>query len=326
MLGANKSLLLATVRTQAVDLRKLELDTLVDRFGGMIGIAAMSTGFIMGSMIEFEIPLFLFDQRDTDEVEVSEQLRYASQNMVSTLYIALSIALSAGMFVLATATVLINAGYRLALSGSEHRAADRAVAVLYRSFPMVVGVGALGLVMMLVSGLCVCFVKMASLELPVAWVTTAIFIVFGFLVTGYYIYELEYALRSKAMVRGDVEVELAGEQLNLEDLSVPHNPAEINPLSRAAFNAAGRGSVASAGGEGAAPPPPTFGLYELMHTERGSAVMAEASVFPPREASVQDGPGYESAAQHVDEGSSVWKSIFGVGTRYGIDVPAPAKR
>ena len=204
MLSANRDLIVAGARKEAVELRKHELDVLTERFGAMIGVASITAGFAFSGIIEFEPP-------ETD----------AYDGLLGVFYAAAGLALSAGLYVVAVGTLLINAGNRLALSGDGHRSVDRAVAVLRKSFRTVLFAGGVSVASMLIAAAAVVFVKAASVGEDHAVSSTIAAIVLASLVfTFVHGATLMRKLRVVHQVHGDVVVSADGQQVNLEDLSV----------------------------------------------------------------------------------------------------------
>lgn len=209
MLAAEKSVLVAEVREQAVNLRNAELSMYIDRFSNVIGIASISAGFAFASIVELEIPA------------VDERHEYSTA-FIHMFWITSSVALNAGIFCTVVATYAIVYGHRLALQGGSKHAVDVAVGVLAKSFPPVMLAGALGLLCILLASLAITWVKMDPTTSVIA--ANSIIFFLGLGATAGYVGWMMVALSSRRLVHGDVHVQAGERSVDLEDISAPtHN-------------------------------------------------------------------------------------------------------
>ena len=247
MLAASKDKLIAETRQQAVSLRKLELDVIVDRFTDVISIAALTSGFTFTAIVEFELP-----EDDIDSI-IDGNLDPATKSIIGTFYICSGTTLALGMYVVVLSTVIVNAGYRLALQGSEHHSLDRATAVLIRTFPTVIGAGAAGLASMLVAAFAMVWVKTRNRSMPLAWSSITILLALGIVVTGAYVVRMAWSLSIDLVIHADVQVEIPGVEgaIDLEEFSLnPHGEADGYGDGVSLYSGAGGGSGGGIGGGG----------------------------------------------------------------------------
>ena len=67
MLAADKDQIYAHVRHQALELRKTELDQLVQRYCSLIGISSIASGFAFSGLVEFEVDEAVLEARAADQ-------------------------------------------------------------------------------------------------------------------------------------------------------------------------------------------------------------------------------------------------------------------
>ena len=179
----------------------------------MIGVASITAGFAFSGIIGFEPP-------ETN----------AYDGLLGVFYAAAGLALSAGLYVVAVGTLLINTG-----NGSRFPATatpvDRAVAVLRKSFRTVLFAGGVSVASMLIAAAAVVFVKAASVGEDHAVVDRR-----GARACQPRLHVCARrdadALRVVHQVHGDVVVSADGQQVNLEDLSVRTGGPDAHSVAR----------------------------------------------------------------------------------------------
>ena len=111
MLQADKRVLLAGAKKDALELRSRELDFNVERYTNLATQASVMAGFSFESLVELEVP------EGTNE--------YLS----SIYFVFASLAMSLSLYVLCMSSFAVIYGHRLALQG-PHGSLERAVGLL----------------------------------------------------------------------------------------------------------------------------------------------------------------------------------------------------
>ena len=86
MLAADKDKIYAHVRHQALELRKTELDQLVQRYSSLIGISSIASGFAFSGLVEFEVDEKVLDAKGEDtRIDVFHHMFYYCGAIALTL-------------------------------------------------------------------------------------------------------------------------------------------------------------------------------------------------------------------------------------------------
>lgn len=156
MLQADKQVLLAGVKRNALELRQKELDFNVERFTNLATQASVIAGFSFESLVELEVP------EDTHWLLSSTYFVFGSAAMAMSLY-CLVVSSFACVF-----------GHRLALQG-PHGSLEKAVTIMVSHRLHIFAVAGASLLCLVLAAVLMAWIKMG----PAAGVVSAIFLAFG---------------------------------------------------------------------------------------------------------------------------------------------------
>ena len=160
MLQADKRVLLAGAKKDALELRSRELDFNVERYTNLATQASVMAGFSFESLVELEVP------EGTNE--------YLS----SIYFVFASLAMSLSLYVLCMSSFAVIYGHRLALQG-PHGSLERAVGLLMDYRGHIFTTAGVALACLVVAAVCMSWIKMG----PAAGAVTSVFLAFIFCVT-----------------------------------------------------------------------------------------------------------------------------------------------
>mmetsp|Transcript_15068 Transcript_15068/g.50755 ORF Transcript_15068/g.50755 Transcript_15068/m.50755 type:complete len:388 (-) Transcript_15068:167-1330(-) len=217
MLQADKQVLLAGVKRNALELRQKELDFNVERFTNLATQASVIAGFSFESLVELEVP------EDTHWLLSSTYFVFGSAAMAMSLY-CLVVSSFACVF-----------GHRLALQG-PHGSLEKAVTIMVSHRLHIFAVAGASLLCLVLAAVLMAWIKMG----PAAGVVSAIFLAFGGAVS-YRMHLLLglFQIPESQVVTGAVQVNSPNESGAAIDLS------RLNPSAAYAHPRAVRG-----GGDG----------------------------------------------------------------------------
>jgi hypothetical protein len=217
MLAANRDQLVANLQAGAQDLRWRELDSIMGRYTGMIGVVSLGAGFAFSAMVELELP---------------EDPSPATTNWIYSFYMLITVALITSLYVVAYSAMAIAAGNRLALQGNDH-STTRAVAVLLVNFRGVFFGGLMVLLCIIGAGMCIIYIKLQDIHLEEV---TGILFLFGALFILYNLYRLrsQLAIRPEEMVTGSVTVGSGGNMVDLTEVRLAPRTDDRAKLNSAA--------------------------------------------------------------------------------------------
>ena len=109
MLAASRDQVVANLQAGAQDLRWRELDSIMGRYTGMIGVTSLGAGFAFSAMVELDV----------------DAAAEHSRGWVYAFYFLIAVALVASLYVVSFSAMAIAAGNRLALQGEHHVAHTR---------------------------------------------------------------------------------------------------------------------------------------------------------------------------------------------------------
>jgi len=205
MLQADKQVLLAGVKRNALELRQKELDFNVERFTNLATQASVIAGFSFESLVELEVP------EETNWILSSTYFVFGSSAMALSLY-CLVISSFACVF-----------GHRLALQG-PHGSLERAVQIMVAHRVHIFAVGGASLACLVVAAMLMAWIKMGA----AAGVVSLIFVAFFFSVTMRMHRLLHlFQIPEMQLVTGAVQVNAPNMRGAAVDL------ARLNPGSRA---------------------------------------------------------------------------------------------
>ena len=156
MLQADKQVLLAGVKRNALELRQKELEFNVERFTNLATQASVIAGFSFESLVELEVP------EDTHWLLSSTYFVFGSAAMAMSLY-CLVVSSFACVF-----------GHRLALQG-PHGSLEKAVTIMVSHRLHIFAVAGASLLCLVLAAVLMAWIKMG----PAAGVVSAIFLAFG---------------------------------------------------------------------------------------------------------------------------------------------------
>ena len=214
MLAADKDLLFADVHQRALELRQIELDALIQRYSSMIAVASICAGFAFSGLVEFELP----EVHGEDDLMSEEDIK----DMHGIFYCMGVAALVLGIYVTVISTLLIAAGYRLALQGGTKHSIDRAVAILRMSFLPVITAGGVSLLCLLLATLALVWIKLDHALVGAKW-TSVVLVALGIIATASHGVVLVRKLSLRIEVDGDVVIQVAApgggmQSIELEDV------------------------------------------------------------------------------------------------------------
>ena len=251
MLQADKQVLLAGVKRNALELRQRELEFHVERYTNLATQASVIAGFSFESLVELEVP------EGTNPVLSSFYFVFGASAMAMALYV-LCVASFACVF-----------GHRLALQG-PHGSLERAVHILIDHRLHIFSAAALSLACLVCAAVLMAWIKMGL----AASVVSLIFLAFGYAVASrmYMMFDV-FQIPDDELVTGATRVQNPNNTGAVVDLS------RLNPASRTV--ASGSSSVPS---KPAAGGPAYSCLRESADTSappRSSAPQPSASAAPP---------------------------------------------
>ena len=204
MLQADKQVLLAGVKRNALELRQRELEFHVERYTNLATQASVVAGFAFESLVELELP------------EGTHPL------LASCYFTSGSLAMALALYVLCVASFACVFGHRLALQG-PHGSLERSVHILIEHRMHIFSTAAASLMCLVASAVLMAWIKMG----PAASVISAIF--FTFAVSVYrrmqYMFDIFHIPEDK-LVTGATRVQDANANGAVVDLS------HLNPASR----------------------------------------------------------------------------------------------
>jgi len=216
MLQADKQVLLAGVKQNALQLRQKELDFNVERYTNLATQASVVAGFSFESLVELEVP------EDTHWLLSSAYFVFGSAAMAISLY-CLCIASFACVF-----------SHRLALQG-PHGSLERAVEILVDNRVHLFSMAGIALMCLVLTAVLMAWIKMGY----AAFVVSIIFVLFAYAV----IYRMNalfhlFNIEEGEVVTGAVHVNNAASN-EAVDLS------KLTAVSRKANSPAGSSSASS---------------------------------------------------------------------------------
>lgn len=212
MLQADKQVLLAGVKRNALELRQRELEFHVERYTNLATQASVVAGFSFESLVELEVP-------------------EGTNPFLSSFYFVFgSIAMALALYVLCIASFVCVFGHRLALQG-PHGSLEKAVHILVEHRLHIFAAAGASLGALVCAAVLMAWIKMGL----AASVVSLIFIAFGYAVaTRMYLMLEVFEIPDDELVTGATRVQN------------PNHAGAVLDLSR--LNPASRTEPASAGG------------------------------------------------------------------------------
>ena len=218
MLQADKQVLLAGVKRNALELRQRELEFHVERYTNLATQASVVAGFSFESLVELEVP------EGTNAVLASFYFIFGASAMALALYV-LCVASFACVF-----------GHRLALQG-PHGSLEKAVHILIEHRLHIFATAGLSLGCLVCAAVLMAWIKMGL----AASVVSLIFITFGWAVASRMYLMLDvFQIPDDELVTGATRVQNSSNAGAVIDLS------RLNPASRSAQSSASKPADASA--------------------------------------------------------------------------------
>jgi len=210
MLAASRDKLVARLQAGAQEMRWMELDSIMGRYAGMIGVTSLGAGFAFSAMVELDVP---------------ENPSRAEMSWIYAFYMLTAISLICSLYVVSFSAMAIAAGNRLALQGTE-QSTTRAVAVLLRNFSQVFVASTIVLLSIIGASMCIVYIKMTDDHLEEA---TGILFGVGMLFILYSLQRLRNELKilPEEMVTGAVTVGSGANQVDLTQVGIVGSSADI---------------------------------------------------------------------------------------------------
>ena len=210
MLQADKQVLLAGVKRNALELRQRELEFHVERYTNLATQASVVAGFSFESLVELEVP------EDTPW-------------LLSSCYFVLgSSAMALALYVLCIASFACVFGHRLALQG-PHGSLERAVHILIQHRYHIFATAGLSLGCLVGAAVLMAWIKMGAAK----FVVTLIFLAFGYFVYWRMALMIDvFAIPDDQLVTGATRVQ------NASSCGATIDLARLNPASRSSTGAA----------------------------------------------------------------------------------------
>ena len=157
MLQADKQLLLAGVKRNALGLRQRELEFNVERYTNLATQASVIAGFSFESLVELEVP-------------------EGTHWLLSSVYFVFgSSAMALSLYVLCVASFGVVFGHRLALQG-PHGSLERAVTILISHRLHLFSVAGMALACLVLAAVCMSWIKMGAAAAVVSGIFVAFFV------------------------------------------------------------------------------------------------------------------------------------------------------
>ena len=220
MLQADKQVLLAGVKRNALELRQRELEFHVERYTNLATQASVVAGFSFESLVELEVP-------------------EGTNPLLSSFYFVFgSAAMALALYVLCVASFACVFGHRLALQG-PHGSLEKAVHILIDHRVHIFATAGASLCSLVCAAVLMAWIKMGL----AASVVSLIFITFGYAVASRMYLMLEvFKIPDDELVTGATRVQNPDNAGAVVDLS------RLNPASRtASAGGAGEKGASSAG-------------------------------------------------------------------------------
>ena len=248
MLQADKQVLLAGVKRNALELRQRELEFHVERYTNLATQASVVAGFAFESLVELEVP------EGTNPVLSSCYFVFGSAAMALALYV-LCIASFACVF-----------GHRLALQG-PHGSLERAVHILIEHRYHIFATAGVSLGCLVCAAVLMAWIKMGY----AAFVVTCIFISFAYFVYTRMALMLDtFAIPDDQLVTGATRVHNPNCGGGMVDLS------RLNPASRAGGASSGGSASRLSSGAPASAAGATLGSGSLPQQQPASRAASAA--------------------------------------------------
>ena len=221
MLQADKQLLLAGVKRNALGLRQRELEFNVERYTNLATQASVIAGFSFESLVELEVP-------------------EGTHWLLSSVYFVFgSSAMALSLYVLCVASFGVVFGHRLALQG-PHGSLERAVTILISHRLHLFSVAGLALACLVLAAVCMSWIKMGAAAAVVSGIFVAFFVAVAWRLR---LMAVLFDIPLQQLVTGAVTVAPPNQPAHA-GLDLSH----LNPGARAAAASSSSGAAGGAAG------------------------------------------------------------------------------
>ena len=221
MLQADKQLLLAGVKRNALGLRQRELEFNVERYTNLATQASVIAGFSFESLVELEVP-------------------EGTHWLLSSVYFVFgSSAMALSLYVLCVASFGVVFGHRLALQG-PHGSLERAVTILISHRLHLFSVAGMALACLVLAAVCMSWIKMGAAAAVVSGIFVAFFVAVAWRLR---LMAVLFDIPLQQLVTGAVTVAPPNQPAHA-GLDLSH----LNPGARAAAASSSSGAAGGAAG------------------------------------------------------------------------------
>ena len=221
MLQADKQLLLAGVKRNALGLRQRELEFNVERYTNLATQASVIAGFSFESLVELEVP-------------------EGTHWLLSSVYFVFgSSAMALSLYVLCVASFGVVFGHRLALQG-PHGSLERAVTILISHRLHLFSVAGMALACLVLAAVCMSWIKMGAAAAVVSGIFVAFFVAVAWRLR---LMAVLFDIPLQQLVTGAVTVAPPNQPAHA-GLDLSH----LNPGARAAAASSASGAAGGAAG------------------------------------------------------------------------------
>ena len=221
MLQADKQLLLAGVKRNALGLRQRELEFNVERYTNLATQASVIAGFSFESLVELEVP-------------------EGTHWLLSSVYFVFGLsAMALSLYVLCVASFGVVFGHRLALQG-PHGSLERAVTILISHRLHLFSVAGLALACLVLAAVCMSWIKMGAAAAVVSGIFVAFFVAVAWRLR---LMAVLFDIPLQQLVTGAVTVAPPNQPAHA-GLDLSH----LNPGARAAAASSASGAAGGAAG------------------------------------------------------------------------------